>query len=261
MNSGNRRSFGLVAVSVLLACSVASATTITIDLEDPAAASGMWSAGDLIRLVITVESDGASNQGISLVDFKTGAYSLSVIDSTKLHVHDVLAGSNGTVQVDSEYWAGVFDGSDGYVKNDDTWAYDELADFLGSVDVSDTSFEAVANTPLDMGSGLGTDGEIGFLNLVLEVQPGFALNDTAGVQLYCEVAAYNTAKEDTSSVVFGSAGGAVNSGQFVVTNVPEPTTAVLVLAGLAGLIRRRRVYRTHLNNAFLTCKKTQLVVV
>lgn len=241
MNSGIRRIFGLVALSLLLACSVASATNITIDLEDPAAATGEWSAGDLIRLVVTIESDGASNQGISLVDFKTDAYSLSVMDSTKLHVRDVLLAhpTLGDTQIDAESDASLWDGLYGYSKADDTWVYDEFADFLGSVDVSDTSFEAVANTPLELGSGLGTGGPMDFLYLVLEVQPGFGLDESAQVELFCEVAAYNTDKSATSSVVFGSQGSAENSGRFTVTNIPEPTTAILLAAGLAGLLRRR----------------------
>jgi len=127
-----------------------------------------------------------------------------------------------------------------YYKSQDTWVYDSLASFLGSVDMAPSSFEAIARLPLGGDSSLGTVTPVSFLQLVLEVQPGLVCGGSANVTFRGELVAFDVPQEQTTSMVFGSQG---QEGSFTLTNTPEPATTAMLLVGLGyvvGVLRRRR---------------------
>jgi len=230
-------------VLCVLSSVAAEATTISLDVSPATPTTGMWSAGDLIEVVITASSDGAANQGFAGADFKSGDYALSVLDPTRLKIHDVLVAHpiQGGIQIDTESDAALWDGAYGYVKADDCWVYDGYADFLGDVVMSESSFEAVASAPIGADQSAGVASPVSFVHLVLEVQGGFSPGESSSVRFYGHVAAYNTEELETSSVIFGTPGGAINSGNFNVTIIPDPATGLVLLAGGAvAALRRRR---------------------
>jgi hypothetical protein len=245
-SKGSSQALALV-VMVAFSCSPAAADPVFVTLEvSPATPpEGDWGPGSLVEIIILASTDGASNQGFSGADFLTGDLGIRVLDPTRLHIHDVRA--FGTFQVDTETDAANYQGTGGseYLMAEDTWVYDEFAVFQGSVDMTDTTFEAVARCDLQTyGDGLGTGGiPVEFLHVVLEIQGDWAMGEMSLLEFYGQVGAYNQPEEQTGSIIFGSRSdppGSVNTGRLLLTRVPEPCTAVLLLTGLAALLGRRR---------------------
>jgi hypothetical protein len=252
MNTSKRRMYVLyLALVAVLSSGTATANPapvyVTLEVSPATPTAGNWGPGSLVEMTILGSTDGGPNQGFSGADFRTDALGIRVLDPTRLHIHDVKA--FGSFQVDTESDAETYEGTagSGYVKSEDSWAYDEYSVFQGSVDMTDTTFEAVAMCDLQQyGDGLGTGGvPVEFLHIVLEIQGDWPMGASSAVEFYGQVGAYNQPEEETGSIIFGSQldpPGSVNMGQFTLTRVPEPSTVLLLLSGVAvfsGKTRRR----------------------
>jgi uncharacterized protein (TIGR03382 family) len=215
MNSGNRRrsAFLTGVFFLLLATTAAPATTLTLDLSDWGATEGVWSAGDSIQFVITAESDGASNQGFDSCDLYLYGHGMTV-DPTLVKI------TNVTVAAD-------------------------FTDYLYDPDISADGSEFNVITGVDPIGGdqsLGTDGPVDFMTVTLEVQSGFTPGSTADVTFDAQVSIFNDTQPSTLSTdFFGTlSSDDENVGTIELTNLPEPVTAVVLLAGLGALLRRRK---------------------
>ncbi len=244
MRSCSRRTqAALFMLALASATTVAQATKVTLDVSPATDTSGTWVAGDLVEVVIRVASDGDDTHGFHGGDFKSGDFAISVLDPTKLKIHDVwgIHPIDGLKQIDTQTDALLTAGNDpSYKTSEDTWVYSNFTDFVGSVDVSDTSLEAVASATTAAGFGQGSNSNpVSFLHMVFEVQPSFGPGQTASVVFYGQVNAYNTAEQDTTSDFFGTQGLAVNTGAFVIEMLPEPSAVAIFLAGLGVLARKR----------------------
>ncbi len=250
-----RRFVSAVAVYMLAAVVFGPATgqaaivTVALDVDPNSATSGSYTTGDLVEVTVRASSDGASGQGFSGGDFGSGSYGVSV-DGTYLKIHDILFLSG---QVDTEADANNYNGTLSYFKADDTWVYNEFTDFVApdpnlpdNIILTDTSMRVIPAAHLSAGFDLGRTAPIEFIHIVLEVQAGLTPNTSSAVTFYGQMGAYGVASQkDIHAVIFGSASSDPNnpdiaSGSFDITNIPEPASLALLLAGSAVLAARRR---------------------
>jgi hypothetical protein len=245
MKDGRGTWVALASVAAfLVGTPAAQATTVTIslDVSSGTPTSGNWSAGTLVPIIITAESDGsaAQDEGVYGADFQSSDFGITVADTGKVKVHDVLYAAS--VQVDKESDATSYDGNFGYVKADDTWVYEEFERLLYDAEMADGSFEATARLKDTDQTDLGIGAPVDFAYLVLEVQSGFLPGQSTSVTFKGQViVAGGFPEENTRADIFGTtSGSAVGEGSFTLTNIPEPATGVLVLVGLGALLRRRR---------------------
>lgn len=220
----------------------ASITTITLDVDPSTPTSGNWSTGDLVEIIIRASSSGDPGQGFSGADFLTDFRGIFV-DTGKVKIHDILyfLGETG-IQVDTEENADLYNGYGGYSMAGDTWVYDDFPDFTGDVIMEAGSFEAIV-----MSSGddldLGIDGQpVNFLHVVFEIQSGFDVGESTDVTYTGQLGAYGQEiGDEVWSDIFGEFTQSDDAtGSFSLTLTPEPTTALLLLVGMAATVVRRK---------------------
>ncbi len=229
----------------LLALSTSQANVVTVSLAvDPSSVlSSNWTTGDLVEVVVQATSNGEPNQGFAGADLGSGSFGITV-DGNDLRVRDVKF--SGTMQVDTESLATSLNGMGGYVKADDMWVFDNFTDFVKpdpndsrDIILTDTRIRAIPSAVIGQ-LNLGRGAPVDFLHIVLEVQAGLVPNSSAYVTFYGQMGAFGAAQEDIRSNLFGTINGDVNTGSFAVTNLPEPASVALLLAGsLLWSVRRR----------------------